>query len=678
MKLSDLKTGTKLISGFLVVILIFCANAAYQIIGTKKLSQMQDIGANRSAEAMEVKGTKEHLDEIYSLVADSIINKDLKQTRTELDKVKAQTQEQIAGLRKAVDTAEERAWIETFAADLRQYIDVFEGELLPLLEKSAAGNAVINETNKIQEIDEKIDKIRSQAGEVLINLDKAFHQEAVEADTHFDETRKSMTFTAIMLSAVGTLVGFAIAFWITRLITVPLKEAVEVNNKLAQGDFSVEIAANRKDEIGQLLTSMKHTVVTLKAIAADVNSLTNAASDGNLATRADSSKHSGEFSRIVAGINNTLDAVINPLKMASKYIALISEGNIPREIKENYKGDFNEIKNSINTMINNLSSFAVEVQAAATQVAAGAQDMSTTAESMSQGANEQAAAAQEASSSMEQMASNIAQNADNAQRTEQIATKAAQDGKEGGKAVEQTVEAMKEIAGKITIIEEIARQTNLLALNAAIEAARAGEHGKGFAVVASEVRKLAERSQIAAAEISELSTTSVQIATGAGESLARIVPDIQKTAGLVQEITAACSEQSSGSQQIQRAVEQLDKVIQQNASASEELSSTAEELSGQAELLQSSVSFFKIENAGTNRRAAKATNNRIAGASRATKRGSSPSLCSPKRALEAKSQGTPAVADAQEFSTKLTAGHAINLSDDGLNEVANDDEFVKY
>jgi methyl-accepting chemotaxis protein len=221
---------------------------------------------------------------------------------------------------------------------------------------------------------------------------------------------------------------------------------------------------------------------------------------------------------------------------------------------------------------------------------------------MSQGASEQAASAEEASASMEEMASNIRQNADNAQETERIALKSAQDARGGGEAVKETVAAMKKIAQKIGIIEEISRQTDLLALNAAIEAARAGEYGKGFAVVASEVRKLAERSQKAAAEINDLSGSSVDVAERAGHMLDQLVPDIEKTAELVQEISAACNEQDSGAEQINKAIQQLDQVIQQNASASEEMASTSEELSttsdglaDQAEHLREVMAFFRVE-----------------------------------------------------------------------------------
>jgi methyl-accepting chemotaxis protein len=216
---------------------------------------------------------------------------------------------------------------------------------------------------------------------------------------------------------------------------------------------------------------------------------------------------------------------------------------------------------------------------------------------MSQGTTEQAASAEEASSSIEEMNATIKQNADNASQTEKIALKSAADAEESGKAVTEAVTAMKEIAGKISIIEEIARQTNLLALNAAIEAARAGDHGKGFAVVAAEVRRLAERSQAAAGEISKLSASSVQVAELAGSMLLKLVPDIQKTSELVQEISAASKEQAGGADQINLSIQQLNQVVQQNAGAAEEMSSTAEELSAQAEQLQETIMFFKLDDA---------------------------------------------------------------------------------
>jgi len=233
-------------------------------------------------------------------------------------------------------------------------------------------------------------------------------------------------------------------------------------------------------------------------------------------------------------------------------------------------------------------------------VASGSRELSASSEEMSQGASEQAASAEEVSSSMEQMSANVRQNADNAMQTEKIALKSAEDALESGNSVAKTVAAMRDIVDKISVIEDIARQTDLLALNAAIEAARAGDQGRGFAVVASEVRRLAERSQIAAGEISRLSASSVDIAEKAGEMLARLVPDIQKTAGLVQEIAASSGEQDRSAVQINQAIQQLDQVIQQNSSVSEEMASTSEELSGQADMLQDTIEFFRVGDTGLN------------------------------------------------------------------------------
>jgi methyl-accepting chemotaxis protein len=272
----------------------------------------------------------------------------------------------------------------------------------------------------------------------------------------------------------------------------------------------------------------------------------------------------------------------------------MAEGNLSVDIQSDSKDETGNLLYAMKTMQGRMSEVVAKVQSAADNVASGSQQLSATAQQLSQGATEQAASAEEISSSMEEMTSSIHHNTDNSTQTEKIAKMSASDAKEGGRAVNETVVAMKSIAAKISIIEEIARQTNLLALNAAIEAARAGEHGKGFSVVASEVRKLAERSQAAAGEINTLSTRSVQVAETAGEMLDKMVPDIQKTSELVQEISVSSKEQDTGAEQISKAIQQLDSVIQQNASASEEMSSTSDELYGQAENLKDVISFFRI------------------------------------------------------------------------------------
>jgi methyl-accepting chemotaxis protein len=293
--------------------------------------------------------------------------------------------------------------------------------------------------------------------------------------------------------------------------------------------------------------------------------------------------------------------ITKPVIMGVEFARAMAQGDFTKKLEIDQKDEIGNLASALNEMVDRLREVVAEVQSASENVASGSEELASSAQSMSQGATEQAANVEEISSSMEEMTSNIRQNADNAQQTQQIALKAATDAEEGGSAVMQAVTAMKNIAEKISIIEEIARQTNLLALNAAIEAARAGEHGKGFAVVAAEVRKLAERSGAAAAEISELSSSSVRVAEQAGGMLTKMVPDIKRTADLVQEIAAASQEQNSGAEQINKAIQQLDQVVQQNASASEEMASTSEELSSQAEQLQATIAFFRVDGGGSHR-----------------------------------------------------------------------------
>jgi methyl-accepting chemotaxis protein len=288
-------------------------------------------------------------------------------------------------------------------------------------------------------------------------------------------------------------------------------------------------------------------------------------------------------------------SIRNPIAVGVEVAQRLAEGDLRQDIEVQSKDETGQLLQAMKTMLEKLRTVVGEVQQSTENVSAGSEELSSSSEQMSQGASEQAGSVEEVSASMEQMVSNIQQNADNALQTEKISRKAAEDAKESGRIVSETVTAMKEIASRITIIEEIARQTNLLALNAAIEAARAGEHGKGFAVVASEVRKLAERSQAAAGEISKLSGTSVQVAEMAGQMLGKLVPDIQRTAELVAEINGSSKEQNEGAGQVNKAIQQLDQVVQQNASAAEEMASTAEELSSQAEHLQSIMEFFKLD-----------------------------------------------------------------------------------
>lgn len=391
----------------------------------------------------------------------------------------------------------------------------------------------------------------SGAGKALMDNIRAIHAEFVEAEASLLDDRalakEEATSLAYQVIIGGTVLLFALATGIgvslSRSIAHSMADMTKITTALSKGDTSMDVPhKQRGDEIGAMARAIDDVVTNNRALA--------------------------------------------------RTAAKIAEGDLRVEMEP--RSEVDTLGKAIQTMLVQLRRTITQTRRSVDLVNVRAGSMSATSEQLSAGSASQAAAAEEASAAIEQMTANISQTADNASQTEKIATQSAADAKKSGEAVDRAVSAMKTIASKINIIQEIARQTDLLALNAAVEAARAGSHGKGFAVVASEVRKLAERSQAAAAEISQLSGETVEVSGEAGRMLETLVPNIQRTADLVQEISAATREQNVGAEQINQAIRELDKVIQQNASAADMSAETSKELADDAAKLADVISYFQI------------------------------------------------------------------------------------
>jgi methyl-accepting chemotaxis protein len=392
-----------------------------------------------------------------------------------------------------------------------------------------------------------------------------------ELNTQAEEEKHYGDFKKIVEGMNNTLANVAMPFKFAadNIEKISIGELPAITNDVYQGEY-----ANLKRSIDNLITSNSQIIEKAKLIAM-----------GDLNVSLEKRSNNDELMISLNNLIQTLREIVNKVKM-------VAAGDLTISMEK--RSDKDELMISLNDMVKRVANVIAKFQLATEQITQVSYEISSGAQQLSQGASEQASSSEEISSSMEEMASNIQQNTDNASQTEKIATLAATNIKKGNISTAKSASSMKDIAEKISIISEIAFQTNILALNAAVEAARAGEHGRGFAVVAAEVRKLAERSKVAADEINTVSREGVEIASRAGQQLEEIVPEIEKTSQLVQEIVAASIEQNSGADQINSSIQQLNKVTQQNASASEELATSSEELANQSEQLRELIDFFKI------------------------------------------------------------------------------------
>lgn len=588
--MKKMKIGQKVILSYLIFGLIYMSTTIYLIISLNKLGRLQDEGADRAVHG-QITAKYSNIGSVsYRIIADAIINHS-KDSQHDWANRKEEVRNEFEEIAKIVDTPQEKRWLEEAKKSNNQIENIVDNSLFPLIFDQR--EEVSGKKEKITIIDDQIDKLLIEIQVPISKISESILAESDKGDKDFDIENTSVVKSLITV-IVLVLIGLSL--------------------------FAVYMSNNVKNILATLLNHMAVITTSMKS--------------GKLDTRLNAQQVNFEFRDIAEGINTILDSLIAPLTVAAGYIDNISKGDMPEPIRDDYKGDFNLIKNNLNSLIaatclitekarmiangdltvelkkrsendELMESLTNMVQAtakvirefnvASEYIAKASFELSSSSQQLSQGASEQASAAEQVSSSMEEMASNIQQNTENAQQTEKISIAAASGINQSREAAMMAITTMKEIASKISIVGEISFQTNILALNAAVEAARAGEHGRGFAVVAAEVRKLAERSKIAADEINNLSYAGVGTSEKAGQQLQTIAPEIERTAKLLQEIAAASIEQNSGADQINNAIQQLNQVTQQNAASSEEIATSSEELSSQAEHLLETISYFKID-----------------------------------------------------------------------------------
>jgi methyl-accepting chemotaxis protein len=589
----NLKIATRIGLSFGLVLLLMLGMGIFSMLQMAKLNQSStEITTNwmpsiRRVQNMSAGFTQLRLYELQHVITDNPA--EMQDYDARMKEISDAFEKNRQDYVKLISSPEENALYEDFSKKFDRYFELHKQVLdLSRRLKTQDALALLN--------GEQRDIYRGTADSLtkLVELNvKGGDKASSNADALYSASRTLI----IAVIAVSILLGAAVAAFIVRVLSRLLggepAYVAEIANKVANGNIELNVSTRAGDS-NSALYAMRTMVDRLKLVIDGQRQAVAAANSGDFSKRIPLDGLAGFQRDMGQGINELMSTTGNSIQDVVRVMGAMADGDLTQNIDKAYDGAYAEMKNYVNDTIARLSQVVSEVNSNAEALASASEEVSATAQSLSQAASEQAAGVEETSAAIEQMTASIGQNTENAKVTDGMASKASSQAMDGGESVRATVQAMKQIAQKIGIIDDIAYQTNLLALNAAIEAARAGEHGKGFAVVAAEVRKLAERAQVAAQEIGDVASSSVELAENAGKLLDQMVPSIKRTSDLVQEITAASEEQASGVNQINTAIGQLNQTTQQAASNSEELAATAEEMSGQAEQLQQLMSFFKL------------------------------------------------------------------------------------